>query len=67
MSRLGSSVETDGKFNNFTVGFLSVALNDVDADPGNHRGFGQENQASPVEGPGATEAAIEKWMETHFP
>jgi hypothetical protein len=56
---------TDGRFNNFIVGFLSVVqyLKEQKGDPGT-QAF--RDLASLLKA-GATENAIEKWMETHFP
>jgi hypothetical protein len=56
---------TDGRFNNFHVGFLSVAqhLREQKGDIGTQP---FQDLASIMKA-GTTEAAIETWMETHFP
>jgi hypothetical protein len=56
---------TDGKFNNFIVGFLTVVqyLREQKGDPGT-QAF--QDLASMMKA-GTTEPAIDKWMETHFP
>jgi hypothetical protein len=56
---------TDGKFNNFIVGFLSVVqyLNEQEQDIGlqPYKDLASMMKVS------TTKEAIDKWMETHFP
>src|SRR5438874_455290 len=56
---------TNGKFNNFMVGFLSVIqyLNEQEKDIGTQP---FHDLASMMKA-GTTKDAIEKWMATHFP
>ena len=56
---------TDGKFNKFQVGFLSVLqyLKEREKDIG----MQPYHDLAEMMKAGTTNAAIEKWMETHFP
>jgi hypothetical protein len=56
---------TDGKFNNFTVGLLSIMeyLNEQEESIG----MQPFHDLATMMKAGTTKEAIDKWMETHFP